>query len=91
MEGVDDWSYDGKELTKDVISAKFGTLSEDVTFIAHFVTPVAKYTESNSTMIFSCDDYADEDDNFIFPVNNTHWDDNFDGTSETLGLLTLPS
>ena len=55
-----------------MIAKEFGYITDDVTFIAHFATPVAKYTETNSTMVFSCEDHADEDDDFIFPVNNTH-------------------
>ena len=78
------------ELTKDMIAEHFGPITDDVIFIAHFVAPVAKYTETNSTMVFSCEDQPDEYDDFTFPVNNTHWDDNFDGTSATLGNLTLP-
>ena len=81
------WASNEFCLTAEAVAAL--GLTENTVFIAHFIAPVAKYTEENSTMIFSCDEVI-ADGNYTFPVYNTNWDEEYIKDGD-LSHLTYPA
>ncbi|MDO5426973.1 MAG: InlB B-repeat-containing protein [Coriobacteriia bacterium] len=81
------WSCTDPCLSAEAIAAL--GLREDTIFIAHFIAPVAKYSEENSTMVFSCDEVIG-DGNYTFPVYNSNWDEEFMQSGD-FSLLTFPA